>query len=150
MYSPTEIDDVIEMRGRVRLQLIRPDGSEEIREVDNLVVTSGKNFIASRMKDAVAAVMSHMAVGTGGTAPAVADVALVAEVARVPLGSTAVAGAVVTYTASFGAGVGTGALVEAGIFNAAAAGNMLNRTTYAVINKGAPDILNVTWTVTVG
>jgi hypothetical protein len=91
-----------------------------------------------------------MAVGTGATAPVIGDVALAAEAARVALANTVVAAAIVTYTATFGAGVGTGALAEAGILNAAAAGTMLVRTTYAVINKGALDILNVTWTVTVG
>ena len=143
--------DQIEMKGRVEFQLLHPDGSEERWEVDNLVVAYGKSTIAERMLAAPAVPhMSHMAVGSGATAPAAGDTTLSAELARVALTNTVRANAVLTYTATFGAGVGTGALVEAGIFNAAAAGGMLCRTTYAVINKGAADILNVTWTVTVG
>jgi hypothetical protein len=145
-----EIDDTIELKGRVEFQLLREDGSEDCWGVDNLVVTVGKNFIASRMKDATAAAMTHMSIGTGATAPAVTDTALVAENARQGLLSTAVAGAAVTYAASFGVGIGTGTIVEAGLFNSAVGGTLLARTTFAAVVKAAGDILNVTWTVTVG
>ncbi len=58
-------------------------------------------------------------------------------------------GPVTTYTATFPPGVGTGALVEAGIFNDPAVGTMLSRVVYPVVNKGAADTMSVTWTVTV-
>jgi hypothetical protein len=145
-----EIDSIIELKGRVEFQLLREDGSEDHWEIDNLVVTVGKNFIASRMKDATAAVMTHMAIGTGAVAPAVGDTALTAENARQLLLSTNVAGAAVTYASSFGVGIGTGTITEAGLFNASVAGTMLARTTFAAVVKAAGDILNVTWTVTVG
>jgi hypothetical protein len=146
------MQDVVNLTGRLRLELIRADGNRERREIDNLVVTSGKAVVADRMKAAPAKnAMSNAAVGTGATAPAAGDTTLGAEVAgsRTAV-ALAVAGAVLTYTASLGPGVGTGALTEAGLFNAAAAGDMLARTTFAVINKAAGDTLNVTWTVTVG
>jgi hypothetical protein len=114
------------------------------------VVTVGKNFLASRMKDATAAVMSHMAIGTGAVAPAVGDTVLAAENARQALLTTNVAGAAVTYASSFGVGIGTGTITEAGLFSASVAGTMLARTTFAAVVKAAGDILNVTWTVTVG
>ena len=153
MYSPADIDDRIEMRGRLRLQLIRPDGSEEIREVNNLVITSGKQLIANRMQAVPTNQhVQYMAVGTNATAPAVGDGGLGAEVigSRTALSNTTLNIATLTYTATFGAGVGTGALAEAGLFNAPTAAVMLARTTFAVINKAAADILNATWTVTVG
>jgi hypothetical protein len=149
--EPTMVEDLIEMTGRVQFHLLRPDGSEARWEADNLVTTQGKTGIANRMLPAPTATsMSHMAVGTGAASPAITDVALVTEVSRVALANQTAVGAVVTYTATFLPGVGTGALVEAGLFNAAAAGAMQNRTTFAVINKAAGDTLNVTWTVTVG
>jgi hypothetical protein len=40
-------------------------------------------------------------------------------------------------------------VVEAAIFNAASAGTMLCRTTFAVVNKGANDGMSITWTITV-
>jgi hypothetical protein len=145
-------NDSIKMKGRLNIVLTGPDGEvKEQHEVDNLVVTVGKNFIASRMKDATATAMSHMEVGTGTTAAAVGDTALGAAVAssRVALTSTTVTTNSVAYVATFPAGTGTGALTEAGIFNASSSGTMLCRTVFSVINKGAADTLGITWTVTV-
>ncbi len=145
-------NDSIKMKGRLNIVLTGPDGEvKEQHEVDNLVVTVGKNFIASRMKDTTDTAMSHMEVGTGTTAAAVGDTALGAAVAssRVALASTTVTTNSVAYVATFPAGTGTGALTEAGIFNASSAGTMLCRTVFSVINKGAADTLGITWTVTV-
>ena len=75
---------------------------EVVQEVNNLVVTTGKNFVASRIKDATASAMSHMAIGTGSTSPAAGDTALGNESARVALTSTTVTNADVAYVASFG------------------------------------------------
>jgi hypothetical protein len=144
-------------KGSLVLELRGPDGEiKELLEVPNLVVDVGLAFIASRMKDATATVMSHMAVGTTNTAAADAQTALVAEVAasRTALTSstiatTNVANDSLTYVCTFGAGVGTGALVEAGIFNAGAAGTMLCRTVFSVITKGALDSLTITWKVVI-
>ena len=144
------LNDNIKITGDVVLSVFGPDGQlKEKREIKNLVVTSGKDFIASRMKDATATVMSHFAIGTDGTAPVVGNTALGAEVGRVALGGTVVSGSQVIYSATVPAGTGTGAIVEAGIFNASSAGTMLCRTTFAVINKGAADSLAATWTITV-
>lgn len=137
--------------GKLKIVLTDENGAvKDERAVDNLVVQSGLNFIASRMKDATADVMSHMAVGTTSTTPVLSDTTLGSEVSgsRVALTSTVVSGSNVTYTATFSPGVGTGALVEAGIFNAASSGTMLCRTTFAVINKNAADTLTISWTTT--
>ena len=94
-------------------------------------------------------VMSHMAIGSGTTAAAVGDTTLQSELGRVALSSSTAAGAVATYTATFPAGAGTGAVTEAGIFNNLTAGTMLCRTVFSVVNKGADDAMSVTWTVTI-
>jgi hypothetical protein len=94
--------------------------------------------------------MSHMAVGAG-TAPAAAgNTALGTELGRVALGSTTATNNQVSYVASFGAGVGTGAVTEAGLFNASTGGTMLCRTVFSVVNKEAADTMSITWTVTIG
>lgn len=119
--------------------------------VPNLVVTVGKNWIAARMKDTGSPTqMTHMAIGAGTTAPDAANTTLGSELGRVALSTAGgtVANNVVTYSASFGAGTGTGAVTEAGIFNAGTAGTMLCRTTFSVVNKGANDSMSVVWTVT--
>jgi len=145
-----ELKDHVQATGRLVITLTGPDGAvKETREIENLVVTVGKGYIASRMKDATATVMSHMAVGTTNTTPDVGDTTLAAEAGRVALTSTNVVSNAVTYSASFPAGTGTGALVEAGLFNASSSGTMLARTTFLVINKGAADTLGISWTVTI-
>ncbi len=146
-------DSGIEMIGRLKIEVFGGDGTlKMVQEVPNLVVTAGKNVIADRMKGTPAkGAMTHMSLGTSSTTPAAADATLGVEIAgsRVGLSSTSVTANAVTYSASFGAGVGTGAVVEAGIFNAASAGDMLCRTTFSVVNKGANDTMTVTWTVTI-
>ena len=145
-------NDAIKMTGNLKLVLTDENGNiKQEEEVKNLVVTAGKGFIASRMKDATATAMTHMEVGTSSTAAAVGDTTLTAAVAssRTLLTSTTVTTNSVAYVCSFPAGTGTGALTEAGLFNAASAGTMLCRTVFSVINKGAADTLGITWTVTV-
>jgi hypothetical protein len=145
-------NDAIKMTGNLKLVLTDEHGNvKQEEEIKNLVVTVGKGFIASRMKDATATAMTHMEVGTGTTAAAVGDTTLQTAVAssRVTLTSTTVTTNNVAYVATFPAGTGTGALTEAGLFNASSAGTMLCRTVFSVINKGAADTLGITWTVTV-
>ncbi len=127
------INDQLQLKGHLQIHL----NDELVQDVDNLVVTAGKNYVASRIKDASATAMSHMAVGSGTTAAAAGNTALGSELGRVSLTSTAVSNAVVTYTATFAAGTGTGAVTEAGILNASSSGTMLCRTVFSVVNKGA-------------
>lgn len=138
--------------GRVKLQLIGPDGKiKEEQVVKNLVVDAGLDYIASRIEGTSDAVMSHMEVGTDNTAPAAGDTTLGTAIAgsRVTLTSTTVTSNAVEYIGDFPAGTGTGAIVEAGIFNDASTGSLLCRTIFSVVNKGADDTLKITWTVTV-
>lgn len=145
-----EAQDTLMMTGQVHLHLIDKDGRTKDTRVANTVVTAGKNVIADRMKGSPAkGAMSHMALGTGNSTVSVADTALNVELVRVGLTSTSVSGAVITYVGTYGPGTGTGAIVEAGLFNASSAGDMLARTSFGVINKGASDTLVLTWSVTV-
>ena len=142
--------DDIKASGSLRVVVYDKSGAvKEDREFKNLVVAVGKNFVASRIVGTAANVMSHMAVGSGTTAAASGDTALQTELGRVALASNTAALNVVTQTATFPAGTGTGAVTEAGIFNASSVGTMFCRTVFAVINKGADDAMSVTWTVTV-
>ncbi len=121
-----------------------------VKRVPNLVVTAGKERVASLITGS-GNTMSHMAVGTGVTAAAAGDTALVTEIQRNALATAGgtVSGAVVTYEATFAPGEGTGALTEAGIFDAATAGTMLCRTVFGEVNKAAGDSMTITWTLTV-
>lgn len=142
------LNDNFKLKGRVDLVLSDQKGTvKEIITIPNLVVNTGKNYITARMGSNANAVMSHMAVGNSNTAAALTDIALVSQVSRTSLTGSTVTANSIAYTASFGAGVATDALTEAGIFNASSGGEMLCRTVFAVVNKGAADTLNVTWTV---
>jgi hypothetical protein len=139
------INDGLKLKGKLAIAL----NGEVVQEVDNLVVTAGKGYVASRIKDASATAMSHMAIGSGSTAAAAGNTALGSELGRVSLTSTSVSNAIVTYVATFAAGTGTGAVTEAGLLNASSGGTMLCRTVFSVVNKGSADSMTITWTVTV-
>lgn len=146
------VNDSIKITGDVKIDIIGADGAvKDSREIKNLVVTTGKTFIASRMVGVASTVMGWMELGTGTTAAAVGDTALQTAISgsRVALTSGTSATNVVTYVASFPAGTGTGAVTEAGVFNASTAGTMLCRTVFSVVNKGAADAMSITWTITV-
>jgi hypothetical protein len=144
------INDYAGAKGRLSVVLTGADGNVKQQfDVENLVVNAGLAFIASRMKDTTDAAMTHMAVGSGATAAAAGNTALETQISnRVALDSTTVTANAVAYIGTFGAGVSTGAITEAGIFNASTAGTMLCRTVFAVVNKGAADTLQITWTIT--
>lgn len=145
-------NEQIKASGALKILVTAADGTvKHDQEVKNLVVTTGLGFIASRMRDATASVMSHMAIGTGSTAAAAGQTGLGTESARVALASTTVTGNQVTYVATFPAGTPATltAITEAGIFNAGSAGTMLCRTVFAAVNKDVNDTLSITWTVTI-
>ncbi len=147
-----QITEQLKATGKVRIVQTNAQG-EIVKEfqVPNLVVTTGKNYIASKMVATTnsPASMTHMAIGTGTGTPGASDTTLGAETGRVSLSASTVSTNTITYTATFPAGTGTGAITEAGILNASSSGTMLCRTTFPVVNKAAGDTIAVTWVVTV-
>lgn len=144
------LNELFKLTGKVHVTVTNEHGEVVEQRAANLVVTTGKNFTASRMVGTADNVMSHMALGSNSTAAAVGDTALGTELGRVALTAGTATNNVVTYTATFGTGVATGGVQEAGIFNASSAGTMLCRVVFAIVNKGANDTIVITWTVTVG
>tara|TARA_B100000424_G_C22810602_1_gene434168 strand:+ start:262 stop:705 length:444 start_codon:yes stop_codon:yes gene_type:complete len=141
------------IRGQLKIVLRDANGNvKESKTVENLVVNSGLAYAISRMTGTAKNVMSHMGVGSNSTAPSASDTDLGTTLgSREALDSTTITGSnneSVQYVSSFEAGDGTGAIVEAGLFNASSGGDMLCRTTFSVINKGASDTLSLTWTIT--
>lgn len=138
------INEHLKLTGHVTVAV----NDEVVQEIPNLVVTAGKEYVASRMKDTSATAMSHMAVGTGSTAAAAGDTALGTESGRVSLSSTTVTNNVITYVATFPAGTATAALTEAAIMNASSGGTLLCRTVFSTVSKGASDAMTITWAIT--
>lgn len=147
------INENLKLSGQLNIVLKDKAGNvKDSREVKNLVVNTGLAYIASRMTGTAKSVMSHMALGSGTTAAAAGQTDLVSILgAREALDSTTITGTnneKVQYEAAFEAGDATGAVTEAGIFNAASSGDMLCRTKFNVVNKAADDTMSVTWTIT--
>ena len=145
--------DIVSLKGKLTISL----NDKVVRVVDNLVVTAGKNWIASRMQGVVDAAMSHMAIGTGTTAAVIGDTTLETEVARTALTTPggSVAGNVITFLVTVPADVpditdpATTPVTEAGIFNHATTGSMAARTVFPVINKGEADSMTISWDITI-
>lgn len=118
----------------------------------NVVTTAGKDFLASFLVSAAAAASTftakYVAVGTGSTAEAVGDTALVAEVTRTTATITHNGAGIYQAVASFGTNSATGAIVEYGLFTSSSAGTLMARDTEAVVNVGASDTFVVTAQIT--
>jgi hypothetical protein len=142
-----EIQDKLTLKGHVAFELRDEDGNlKDAWEVDNVVTTAGKNGLADQMLAApTLAKPTHMGIGTGTPSAT----ALGAELDRNALANKTRANAVITFTCTWAAGDGTGTLTEAGIFDAAATGNMWCSTSFAAKPKAAADTLSATWTFTV-
>jgi hypothetical protein len=78
---------------------------------------------------------------------ALTETTLIAELNRQALSSAIRTSNYITYTGQWNAGVGTGVITEAGIFNAGAAGTMLSRVAFPGLNKAADKILSVIWRI---
>jgi hypothetical protein len=149
--KPQGINDEITLTGRVSGKLFDAEGNlkQEI-EISNLVTTVGKNWLAKKLAQESANEMTHMAVGTSATAPAVGNTTLAgSELGRVAFASKTRTGNAVAIVATFPAGTATGTLNEAGIFDGSSGTEMLARVTFGgAVTKGALDSFQVTWTIT--
>jgi hypothetical protein len=112
----------------------------------NTVTTAGKAGIADQLLLSPSLNKpTHMAIGTGTPS----GTALGTELDRNALTSKTRSGAVVTMVGDWAAGDGTGAITEAGVFDASSNGNMHLSASFSVINKAAADTLQITWTLTI-
>jgi len=146
-------------RGDVSIVLTDRFGNQkDRRDIRNLVVDVGLEFIISRMVGTDKDVMSHMAIGDDDTttnAGSFTDLGSYLGV-RNPLTSISIEDSglgindSIRHNAAWFEGESTGAVVEAGLFNdgTIGQGDMLARTTFPVVNKGPEDILAIEWTIT--
>lgn len=146
------ISEGIKVKGNVSVKLKGSDGKikQEVKK-NNLIVNVGRDGIADQLLASPSINKpSHMQLGSGSTAPTLGDTEL-----ESPIGSRKAIGATrnsntVTFNAAFGAGEATGAITEAGLFNASSGGAMYARIVFDVINKGNDDTLELDWSWTIG
>lgn len=148
------IQDTINVKGELNLKVLDSSGNlKDERDLKNLVVAVGKDYITSRMQLNTAPVMSHMALGVANVAATTGQTLLLGEAARVALDSNTITNNTITFVSTFPAGtpLGGATLAEAGIFNdpTANTGTMLCRTRFNEVNKGNADVIVITWNVTI-
>jgi len=149
------IRSALSIKGHVKMELFGSDGKlKDVWEVDNALTVLYDARVADRMAGGTDALVDYTGVGTTSGGKSTTSTTLEAQVGRVQNDSnTQGAGASdndVIHVATFAAGVGTGALVEAGLFTGAADATLCAWVDYAVKNKAAADTLVVTWTITHG
>lgn len=143
------IQESMKLHGAITLMLKKANGDVETVHKDNIIVNVGFDFIADAIGKSASrpGVMGWIALGTGTTAAAAGQTALVTELDRNAATYAHTAGTkTFTFTADFDAGDATGAITEAGVFNAPSSGIMLDRVVFPVVNKGANDSLNAVFT----
>lgn len=144
------MNDYLNLKGKVHIVLRDQYGNIKQEDYkDNLIVTAGKAFVASAITSASASPFTHVAVGSSSTAANVSQTALGTELARVAATVTNPTSTTANFQATYGAGVGTGTVEEAGIFNAGSSGTMFSRYLTGTYVKSASDTLTVDWTITI-
>lgn len=150
-------------------QLIIPQGAvlldlyntltrrHDFQLVKNMVVTAGKNSIADGLRGTTEnskGIITYCAVGTGTTAPALADVQLQTELGRKLISVRSVSGNVATFQTFFTTSEVVGTLKEAGLFGDAATATANSGTLFCRVainrTKSSNDTLTLSWTVTIG
>jgi len=140
-------EEPLEFRGRLRVWL----NGKLVNDHENLIVNAGHNMLAHRFwgQSSPPGAISHVAIGTGNTAAANTQTALVSEVHRNANATFTRANNVLTVTASFGDGDGEGLIAEAGLFNASSGGTMFARSLLSPARqKNTADTIDITWDLT--
>lgn len=140
-----QINDSAGVTGRVQLML-----NKQVVFENNLVLTAGKNWIASRMTGAGVGA-GFIAVGTASNAPAVGDTGLGGEVGRKALAvpNGVAVNNTVTYETTFTENEGNGVLREAMLNTAATGGIAIARVVFPIITKTDTDLFTVRWVLTI-
>lgn len=122
------------------------------RSGKNVITTNGlealTTFLGAAVATATTNTFKYIAIGSDSTSEAASNTALGTELARHTGVVSYLSGAIYQVTATFATGIGTGDVVEYGLFNSNTAGTMLSRDTESSIAKGANDTLTVVHQIT--
>lgn len=150
--------DVIKFRGCLEIILKNAETNEivERRRIDNVVVTSGRSYVLSRILSASPQTdtINSIAVGTSTTAPTTGDTLLGSEALRTTIASFVTTGLTANPPSwqaqvTFATNQANTTLGEAGLFNATGANvaTMLSHVTFATINKTTSNTLAISYTI---
>lgn len=122
--------------------------------VNNMFVTAGKYSVAQGLRDVNKGMITYCALGTGITAPALADTQLQTEIFRKLISVRSTVNNTTTFQTFFTTSEGNGILREAGLFgdDATAISGSGILFARAAINrvKSLSDTLTLSWAITVG
>lgn len=143
------------LTGRFHIALVREGQIVEERFNYNTVTAAGKALAAGRLLldlDGTTTGCDYIAIGTGTTAPATSQTALVGEKYRNACTGSTVTTTVPNDTARLTCSIAitaTATMSEAGTFNHTSSGTMLARSTYSAISVNSGDTLNIGYDVSV-
>ena len=144
MKTNSNITETLKHTGDVIITKVSPDGTKETYEFKNRVVDSGLTLLINKFITGAGLAPTNINIGTGVLPETATDVS-VTTLASAIISATIVSGNTVEFQASWPAGVGTGAVTEAGIFCAA---SLFARTVFPVVNKLPLDELYISWIIT--
>lgn len=158
-----EFQDIIRLRGCYEIGLYDPQGNMlEYRKVDNVVVTSGRSYVLSRLVSASPQtdVINAIEVGTSTVGPTTADTLLngtfatAANTGRLQIASFVTSGLTNNPPSwqaqvTFATNQANTTLGEAGLFNITSYNvvTMLSHVTFATINKTTSNTLAISYTI---
>ena len=152
--SQIEFKSKMGIKGKAHLRLFGPDGElKEERIIYNTVTELMDAHVADQMSDSADAGIGFMAVGTGtGQGSSSTGLAIALDINALTSTTQGSGGADndVVYVGDWIAGDGTGALTEAGLFLLSNNTTLMLVASFSVVNKGALDTLQITWTATFG
>lgn len=154
------IDDCMQFKGHVRLTATDPATKKilAIIDVDNLVVTVGKELVGRMLIDEAGydTGLTYCAIGTGAAAPLITDTQLATEAARKIITSRTRAANVITLSTFLTVAESTFNIKEAGIFGHSTAtgvansGDLFARALLSYDNTGATADITIDWVITLG
>jgi len=152
-------DNSLFLKEIIKVDIYRASGIVESCDANDLIVTTGRNFIAQRIAagDAVNSAMAYTAVGTVSTAAVLGNTTLTGEVKRkiTCINSTYSAANVFSAVSTYGGAadsITSVQLTEAGVFNHAGSGQgtMMQRVTFSAVTLADSDIFRIELQTNVG
>ena len=135
--------DKVGIKGTARAILTHTDGRVEVIEEHNMIMNGGFDLLISSLINSLNRPnpLTHIAIGTGTTAVAATQTALVNETYRkAGTWSWNSGSKTFTLTASWNTGEVTGTITEGAVFNASSGGTMFDRIVFSTPFTGSSDI----------
>lgn len=137
-------NDMITVKGYVKLELGSNGTVHNTHEQNNLIVDTGKNYFANRIYQNSAEIISSIAIGTSQFNVSDGDTSLVQEIARRNIEFSEIEDNILEYIVTFPEGIGTGLIAEMGLFTND--DRMISRTVLEnTFDKTENSFLNVVW-----